>query len=126
LSDGAAQALKENYKQLRLDSSTGVNSMSRRITVRQLESLVRLSEALARLHCSETVEKAHVEEAVKLARDCNKPVVRPDIDLADDDFNEVCYRLRFLIFIYLFRTSMFQLKMRKMFCVMSPMFQTNP
>jgi len=62
--------------------------MSRRITVRQLESLVRLSEALARLHCSETVEKAHVEEAVKLARDCNKPVVRPDIDLADDDFNE--------------------------------------
>lgn len=62
--------------------------MSRRITVRQLESLIRLSEALARLHCAPEVQRNHVEEAVKLVRDCNKPVVKPDVEL-NDDFNSV-------------------------------------
>jgi DNA replication licensing factor MCM6 len=89
ISSEAAAALKEHYKQLRLDSSSGVNAMNRRITVRQLESLVRLSEALARLYCSPEVTRKHVDDAVKLVRDCNKPVVKNDIDL-EDDFNAVC------------------------------------
>lgn len=82
--------MKAHYKVLRLDSSTGANSMTRRITVRQLESLVRLSEALARLHCAGEVKREHVEKAVKLVRDCNKKVVKDDIDLDEDDWNTVC------------------------------------
>ena len=72
---------------MRLNS--GVGDMSRRVTVRQLEALVRLSEALARLHCSETVEREHVLEAAKLVRNTNPSIVRPEVDL-DDDFDVSC------------------------------------
>ena len=37
-----------------------------RITVRQLESMIRLSEAQARMHCSEEVTPRHVREAYRL------------------------------------------------------------
>ena len=45
----------EEYKRLRQRDSTGSGSSSWRITVRQLESMVRLSEAMARMHCSDEV-----------------------------------------------------------------------
>ena len=35
--------------------SAGVNKASYRITVRQLESMIRLAEALARLYCDDEV-----------------------------------------------------------------------
>ena len=38
---------------------TGISKSSYRITVRQLESIIRLSEALARLHCEDEVSVAH-------------------------------------------------------------------
>ncbi|CAD5226292.1 unnamed protein product [Bursaphelenchus xylophilus] len=84
ISDEAAKCMKEHYKKLRMDSVNPGQSMNRKITVRQLESLVRLSEALARLSCSDQVLASHVERAVKLVKDCNKPVISPDVDLGDD------------------------------------------
>ncbi len=51
----ASQQLVNYYLQLRQSDSVGVSRMSYRITVRQLESMIRLSEALARLHCDDWV-----------------------------------------------------------------------
>merc|ERR1719228_2892921 len=55
------------------------------ITVRQLESMVRLSEAFARLHCSDTVTVKHVKEAYRLL---NKSIIRvdqPDVHLDEEE-----------------------------------------
>jgi len=49
------KVLVECYRLLRSNDILGKNKTAYRITVRQLESLVRLSEALARLHLDEFV-----------------------------------------------------------------------
>lgn len=49
------QVLVECYRALRQNDMLGKNKTAYRITVRQLESLIRLSEALARLHLDDKV-----------------------------------------------------------------------
>jgi hypothetical protein len=51
----AATVLVQKYRDLRQDDSQGWGRNSYRITVRQLESMIRLSEAIARAHCMEEV-----------------------------------------------------------------------
>jgi DNA replication licensing factor MCM6 len=51
----AADLLVEKYRILRQDDATGGGRNSYRITVRQLESMVRLCEAIARANCSNEV-----------------------------------------------------------------------
>ncbi|CAI5444617.1 unnamed protein product [Caenorhabditis angaria] len=88
LSTEAATELVREYKKLRMSDSNNAATSSWRITVRQLESLVRLSEALARLHCGREVKAEHVLQASKLL---NKSIVRveqPDIGLDDDDWDK--------------------------------------
>lgn len=48
----------EEYKRLRQRDGTGAAKSSWRITVRQLESMIRLSEGMARLHCQDEVIKS--------------------------------------------------------------------
>merc|ERR1712106_424183 len=79
------ELLVQQYKHLRQRDSGGSAKSSWRITVRQLESMLRLSEAFARLHCSEEVTSKHVKEAYRLL---NKSIIRvdqPDVDLDEDD-----------------------------------------
>lgn len=62
----AEDLIVDTYKQLRISGGSfsgfaGTNKQSWRITVRQLESLIRLSEALAKLYCSDSVEVKHVK-----------------------------------------------------------------
>lgn len=45
----------EQYKRLRQRDGSGVTKSSWRITVRQLESMIRLSESMARMHCCDEV-----------------------------------------------------------------------
>lgn len=58
----AASVLVEQYQRLRADDAAPGSATAYRITVRQLEALVRLSEALARVHCSETILPSYVRE----------------------------------------------------------------
>ena len=74
------------YKQLRLreqsSSSTGrVSSSSTPITVRQLESLIRLSEGVAKMYCQDEIDIKHVQEAYRLLSKAIIHVDQPDIDL---------------------------------------------
>lgn len=55
LTPAASAVLVEKYCQLRQDDATGFGRNSYRITVRQLESMVRLSEAIARANCMQEV-----------------------------------------------------------------------
>ena len=53
--------------------------------MRQLESMIRLSEAMARMHCCEEVQPKHVQEAFRLL---NKSIIRvetPEINFEQDE-----------------------------------------
>merc|ERR1712158_150413 len=81
----AQELLVQQYKHLRQRDTGGSAKSSWRITVRQLESMLRLSEAFARLHCSEEVSARHVKEAYRLL---NKSIIRvdqPDVDINEED-----------------------------------------
>ena len=87
LSQAAQEELVKQYVKLRQNDKVGTNSY--RITVRQFESLVRLSEALARLHCESFVEDNHVRKAMELLKMSITKVAKSDIQLGiDDDDNE--------------------------------------
>jgi len=81
----AQELLVQQYRHLRQRDTGGSAKSSWRITVRQLESMLRLSEAFARLHCQEEVSSKHVKEAYRLL---NKSIIRvdqPDVNLDEDD-----------------------------------------
>ncbi|XP_071505801.1 zygotic DNA replication licensing factor mcm6-like [Diadema antillarum] len=63
----------DEYRRLRQRDSSGATMSSWRITVRQLESMIRLSEGMARLHCQDEVQPKHVKEAFRLL---NKSIIR--------------------------------------------------
>ena len=79
LSGEAVEALRESYIHLRGVDNTSSSGTSSRITVRQLESLVRLSEALAKVSSSECVRKAHVQEATRLMQSSITPLSHSEI-----------------------------------------------
>ncbi|KAM3865695.1 DNA replication licensing factor MCM6 isoform 1-T1 [Diretmus argenteus] len=86
ISSESEEFIVEQYKRLRQrDGSGGVSKSAWRITVRQLESMIRLSEGMARMHCCDEVQPKHVKEAFRLL---NKSIIRvetPDINLEQDD-----------------------------------------
>lgn len=56
LTPAASKVLVEKYRSLREDDAAGQGARNTyRITVRQLESLIRLSEAIARANCQDDV-----------------------------------------------------------------------
>lgn len=76
------------YRRLNFDM-LGVSQSSWRITVRQLESMIRLSEAMAKMSCCDEVSPKHVQEAFRLL---NKSIIRvetPDIDFDDEKVQDV-------------------------------------
>ena len=69
LNEAAATTLKNHYVRFRASvqqSNGGGGSSIIPITVRQLEAVVRISEALARMELSEVADERHVREAIRL------------------------------------------------------------
>lgn len=81
INSDAAELLVENYTTLRQREGTGSGKSTWRVTVRQLESLIRLSEALAKLECADNVTITHVHEAKRLLSKSIVRVEQPDVDL---------------------------------------------
>ncbi|KAL6782688.1 MCM6 [Auxenochlorella protothecoides x Auxenochlorella symbiontica] len=77
----ARAALVAAYQALRGADAAPGTSAAYRITVRQLEALVRLSEALARLHLRAEVRAADVREAHRLVKNSIVSVDAPDQEL---------------------------------------------
>ncbi|KAI9732088.1 MAG: MCM DNA helicase complex subunit mcm6 [Cirrosporium novae-zelandiae] len=82
----AKTLLVEKYKELRAnDAQGGIGRNSYRITVRQLESMIRLSEAIAKANCVDEVTPEFVKEAFNLLRMSIISVEKDDIDVDEED-----------------------------------------
>ncbi|KAI9705594.1 MAG: MCM DNA helicase complex subunit mcm6 [Candelina mexicana] len=82
----AKALLVEKYKELRADDAQGgVGRNSYRITVRQLESMIRLSEAIAKANCVDDVSEEMVREAFNLLRQSIISVEKDDVEVDDED-----------------------------------------
>lgn len=88
LTPQASDVLVEKYRLLRQDDS-GNGKNSYRITVRQLESMIRLSEAIARANCRQEITPGFVREAYALLKQSIIHVEKDDIDFEDEDDEEV-------------------------------------
>jgi DNA replication licensing factor MCM6 len=81
----AKSLLVQRYKELRAnDAQGGIGRSSYRITVRQLESLIRLSEAVAKVNCVEEVTPKFVNEAYDLLKQSIVTVEKDDVEFDDD------------------------------------------
>lgn len=85
ISEEAKKALSAHYIRLRANDSVGsVSKTAYRMTVRQLESMIRLAEARARLDLEQFVLKKHVDEAARLLDTSVVRVKNPDITFGAD------------------------------------------
>lgn len=82
MSPEAHTRLIDEYCNLR-SSDQGRGKTAWRITVRQLESLIRLSEALARLHLESIISKEFVQEAARLLRQSIVNIQMEDVELLE-------------------------------------------
>lgn len=82
--DEAKAHLVRRYKELRADDAAGgIGSKSYRITVRQLESMIRLSEGIAKANCLDQITPAFVDEAFGLLRQSIVQVEKDDVEMED-------------------------------------------
>jgi DNA replication licensing factor MCM6 len=87
ISAQAKKRIVKCYVQLRSDD-VGMSKRANHITVRQLEALTRVCEAVARIHLSHTIEKDHVTLAFELMRNATKDGSQKDMDFDLDEPGE--------------------------------------
>lgn len=79
----ASNFLRDSYVRIRKGDNLDFNG-SYRITVRQLESLIRLSEALAKVHGSLKITVEYVQEAERLLTNSILKIERSDVEIDDE------------------------------------------
>lgn len=108
LSESASKQLSKYYvgtrKEVRQLEQSTLKRSAIPITVRQLEAIVRLSEALAKMELSHVVTERHVEEAIRLFKVSTmdavsqghmlEGMIRPDVI---SGIEEICVRIRQLL-----------------------------
>lgn len=80
----AANMLKEEFKRMRQNEKNAQRGSAYKITVRQLESLIRLSEGMARAHADYEIKPQYVREVCRLMRQSNINIVKGDIEFSGD------------------------------------------
>merc|ERR1711959_189242 len=87
----SAEILKKEYVSMRQrekqDSRTAY-----KVTIRQLEAMIRLSEALARVNCDEEIKPQYVKEVARILRNSNVNVRKDDIEFTEglqEEINKV-------------------------------------
>ena len=80
----AAEELKRSFVRIRT-SDLSYQKSAYKITIRQLESIIRLSEALARVHCSLNILPEYVKEAERLLSNSILKIDRPDLEIEPFD-----------------------------------------
>ena len=83
------RVLVDCYRKLRQGDTMGRSRTAYRITVRQLESMIRLSEALARLHCDDIIQPQYVREAFRLLRKSIIHVETEDVTFDDEEDDDL-------------------------------------
>lgn len=83
----SAELLRKFYIEIRGRDKNSSNNY--RITVRQLESMIRLSEAYARLENNLVVEPKHVKEAYHLLSCSILKLEKPNVELEDPDLEDL-------------------------------------
>lgn len=79
------RVLVDCYRKLRQGDTLGRSRSAYRITVRQLESMIRLSEAMARLHCDNEIQPSYVRQAFRLLKTSIIQVETSDVEMDGDD-----------------------------------------
>ena len=85
LTPESQRILVDCYRKLRQGDTLGRSRSAYRITVRQLESMIRLSEAMARLHCDNEIQPSYVREAFRLLKTSIINVETSDVEMDGDD-----------------------------------------
>ncbi|KAK4564572.1 hypothetical protein RGQ29_006594 [Quercus rubra] len=83
LTSEARKLLVDSYVALRRGDTAPGSRVAYRMTVRQLEALIRLSEAIARSHLETQIHPRHVNVAVKLLKKSIISVESGEIDLSE-------------------------------------------
>ncbi|KAG5498413.1 hypothetical protein JIQ42_03219 [Leishmania sp. Namibia] len=81
LTPEASQLIVAAYRDMRLQDSLSNRSKVYRVTTRLLESIIRLSEATAKIYMSEEVRPTHVEVALELMRQSLSTLDMTEVEL---------------------------------------------
>ncbi|KAG5500569.1 hypothetical protein JKF63_03664 [Porcisia hertigi] len=81
LTPEASQLIVVAYRDMRLQDALSNRSKVYRVTTRLLESIIRLSEATAKVHMSDEVRPTHVEVALELMRQSLSTLDMTEVEL---------------------------------------------